>query len=95
VIAGHDRRTRCFEERIGAWFGGEGRRRVTDRAYLRQMNMALALAYSRWLELAEDDAAAETMATWLDEVERRAVARAAGARAEAIRQARDWFDACR
>jgi hypothetical protein len=94
VTPGHDRRTRCFEERIAGWFGGEGRRRVADRVYLRQMNMALALAYSKWVELAGDDEAAERMSEWLLEVERRAVARRASARVDAIRQARAWFDAC-
>jgi hypothetical protein len=94
VSAGHDRRTRCFEERIGGWFGGEGRRRVADRTYLRQMNMALALAYSKWVEFADDDEAAERMHEWLAEVEARAVARRASARVDAIRQARDWFEAC-
>jgi hypothetical protein len=94
VTAGHDRRTRCFEERIGGWFEGEGRRRVADRAYLRQMNMALALAYSRWIEFADADDAAERMGEWLADVEARAVARRASARAEAIRQARAWFDGC-
>ena len=47
--------TRCLERHI-QWFSGAGRERVEDRKYLRQMNMAVALAYSQWLELDEADA---------------------------------------
>ena len=65
---------------------------MPDRAYLRQMNMAIALAASRWNEFADD--AVARMRAWLAEVERRAVERNAAARVEAVRQARDWFDAC-
>ena len=42
------------------------------------MNMAVALAYSRWLELDEADAI-PAMRRWLDEVEARAVTRRASA----------------
>jgi hypothetical protein len=90
----HDELTRCFEARVAAWFGGVGRRRVGDRAYLRQMNMALALTVSRWLEEAEEPGAPARMRAWLDEVERRAVRRRADARAEAARLAREWFEEC-
>jgi hypothetical protein len=86
--------TRCFERHIGEWFGGAGRDQISDRRYLRQMNMALALAYSKWLEIAAEDDAIRQMRDWLAEVERRAVERRASARADAIRQARDWLDAC-
>jgi hypothetical protein len=58
------------------------------------MNMALALALSRWLEWAPDPDARARMRAWLDEVERRAVRRRAEARAEAVRLARTWFDEC-
>ena len=92
--ADHAGITRCFEERVGAWFAGEGRERVGDRRSLRQMNMALALALSRWLELAEEDDATAAMRAWLAEVERRAEVRGATARAESFAQARLWFDDC-
>ncbi len=85
--------TRCLEYHIGEWFSGVGRERVEDRKHLRQMNMAVALAYSRWLELDEADAI-PAMRRWLDEVEARAVTRRASARAEAIRQVRRWLDSC-
>jgi hypothetical protein len=94
VTGGHDALTACFEQQMAAWFGGGGRRQVSDRAQLRQMNMALALALSRWLELADREDAVPAMRNWLSDVERRAVARRAEARAEAIRQTRAWFDAC-
>jgi hypothetical protein len=58
------------------------------------MNMALALALSRWLEWASQPDAPARMRAWLDEVERRAVRRRAEARAEAVRLARAWLDGC-
>jgi hypothetical protein len=90
----HEELTRCLEAKAAAWFGGEGRRTVADRAYLRQMNMALALALSRWLEWDPEPDAPARMRTWLDEVERRAVRRGADARADAVRLARTWLDEC-
>ena len=86
--------TRCFSRKVGAWFEEEGRRQVSDPAYLRQMNMAVALAASKWNEFAEGDDAIPRMRDWLEEVERRAEIRNATARAEAIERVRDWFEAC-
>ena len=86
--------TRCFAARVAAWFEREGLENVPDRAHLRQMNMAIALAASRWYELAAEDDAVERMRAWLDEVRRRAVVRDARARVEAVERARAWFDAC-
>ena len=86
--------TACLERRVAGWFGGVGRRAVADRAFLRQMNMTVALALSRWLELAAEPDAEARMHAWLDEVERRAVRRRAEARAEAVRLARGWLDEC-
>jgi hypothetical protein len=86
--------TRCFAARVAAWFAGEGRAAVDDAAYLRQMNMAIALAASRWNEFAAEDDAVERMRVWLDEVRRRAVVRDARARVEAIDRATVWFNAC-
>jgi hypothetical protein len=79
---------------VAAWFAEEGRAAVDDPAYLRQMNMAIALAASRWNEFAAQDDAVERMRAWLDEVRRRAEVRGARARVEAVDRARDWFDAC-
>jgi hypothetical protein len=90
----HEELTRCFEAKAAAWFGGGGRRGVADRAALRQMNMALALALSRWLEWAPELDAPARLRSWLDEVERRAVRRGADARADAVRLARTWLDEC-
>jgi hypothetical protein len=87
--------TECFSARVAAWFAGEGRAEIEDRVYLRQMNMAIALAASRWNEFAEGENAVGRMGAWLDEVERRALVRNASARADAIRRARGWFEACR
>lgn len=84
----------CFAERVAAWFAREGRDQVGDPAYLRQMNMAIALAASRWNEFASEPDAVPRMHAWLDEVRRRAVSRNAQARVEAIDRARAWFDAC-
>jgi hypothetical protein len=56
--------------------------------------MAIALAASRWNEFAVGPDAEHRMNAWLDEVERRAIARRAEPRAEAIRLARDWFSDC-
>jgi hypothetical protein len=89
-----ERITRCLEARAAAWFGGEGRRAVADRVRLRQMNMAIALAVSRWLELPDAADARAGMRAWLDEVEGRAVRREAAARAEAFGLVREWLDAC-
>jgi len=86
--------TACFSQRVAAWFAGEGRASVADPVYLRQMNMAIALAASRWNEFAGDPEAAQRMRAWLDEVRRRAVERKAHARMEAIDLARAWFDGC-
>jgi hypothetical protein len=58
------------------------------------MNMTLALAASRWNELARGQEPVERMRVWLDEVRRRAVVRDARARIEAVDRARAWFDAC-
>jgi hypothetical protein len=86
--------TACFSQRVAAWFAGEGRASVADAVYLRQMNMAIALAASRWNEFAGHPDAIPRMRTWLVEVRRRAVERKADARVEAIDRARAWFDAC-
>lgn len=86
--------TRCFSRKVGSWFEKDGRREVSDPAYLRQMNMAVALAASRWNEFATEDDAIPRMRDWLEEVRRRAVVRNATARAEAIARAREWFEAC-
>lgn len=84
----------CFARRIAAWFGETGSSEVRDAVFLRQMNMAIALAASRWNEFAPLEGAPDRMHEWLDEVERRARARKAEARVEAIRRAREWFDEC-
>ena len=86
--------TRCLETQTSAWFGGEGRRAVDDRVRLRQMNMAIALAVSRWLELVEAGDALPRMHAWLDDVEERAVRRDAAARADAFRRVRAWLAGC-
>jgi hypothetical protein len=86
--------TACFSQRVGAWFAGEGRASVRDPVHLRQMNMAIALAASRWNEFASHPDAVPRMRAWLAEVRRRAVERNAHARVEAIDRARAWFDAC-
>ena len=86
--------TACFSQRVGAWFAGEGRASVADPVYLRQMNMAIALAASRWNEFAGDPDAVLHMRAWLVEVRRRGVERKAHARVDAIDRARAWFDAC-
>jgi hypothetical protein len=86
--------TRCLETQVSVWFGGEGSRDVADRVRLRQMNMAIALAVSRWLELAEGEDALPRMRAWLDDVEERAVRRDATARADAFRRVRAWLEGC-
>jgi len=86
--------TVCFSQRVAGWFAGEGRASVADAVYLRQMNMAIALAASRWNEFAGYPDAVPRMRAWLVEVRRRAVEREAHARVEAIDRARAWFDAC-
>jgi hypothetical protein len=93
-VSGLDEITRCLEAQAAAWFGGEGRRAVADRVQLRQANMAIALAVSRWLELAETEDAHARMRAWLDEVEERAVRRDAVARADAFRRVRAWLAGC-
>jgi hypothetical protein len=82
----------AFARRVGAWFEREGRETVPDRTYLRQMNMAIALAASRWNELAEEPDAPARMRAWLDEVERRARVRGALARVDAVARVRAWMD---
>lgn len=79
---------------MAAWFEREGRDQVADRARLRQMNMAVALAASRWNEFEPEPDAAERMRAWLDEVERRALVRGSAARAEAFALVRSWFEEC-
>jgi hypothetical protein len=82
----------AFAHRVGAWFAREGRETVSDRTYLRQMNMTIALAASRWNELAQEPDAPARMRAWLDEVERRARARDALARVDAVSRVRVWMD---
>ena len=86
--------TSCFARKVALWFEREGVEQVADAVRLRQMNMAIALAASRWNEFAAEEDGVGRMRAWLDEVERRALVRHADARAEAIRLARAWFDAC-
>ncbi|HEX5469834.1 MAG TPA: hypothetical protein VFW80_12385 [Gaiellaceae bacterium] len=86
--------TACFAAKVAAWFERAGREQVPDAVRLRQMNMAIALAASRWNEFEAETDAAARMEAWLDEVERRAIVRGANARAEAIRLARGWFEDC-
>ena len=86
--------TACFAKRVALWFEREGADQVADPIRLRQMNMAIALAASRWNEFASEPDAVVRMNEWLDEVERRAVVRGAEARAEAITLARRWFNDC-
>ena len=86
--------TACFARRVALWFERDGADRVADPVRLRQMNMAIALAASRWNEFAREEDAVPRMNAWLDEVERRAVVRGANARAEAIGLARTWFNDC-
>ncbi|MGH3037867.1 MAG: hypothetical protein ACRDLZ_00410 [Gaiellaceae bacterium] len=93
-MSSHDDLTDCFERKVGAWFAGEGRRTVADRKHLRQMNMALALAASRWLEMVEEGEPVERMHAWLGQIEERAERRRAAARIEAIQRARTWFNDC-
>jgi hypothetical protein len=84
----------CFARRVAAWFAEDGRREVADPVQLRQMNMAVALAASRWNEFATQADGVSRMRAWLDEVERRAVVRRARPRAAAISRARVWFEEC-
>ena len=86
--------TACFARKVALWFEREGMEQVADPVRLRQMNMAIALAASRWNEFAGEADSVERMNAWLDEVERRAVVRGADARAQAIRLARAWFADC-
>lgn len=86
--------TRCFAGKVADWFADDGRNEIADPVYLRQMNMAVALAASRWNEFAPEPDALGRMRGWLDEVERRALAREARARAEAFDRARRWFEEC-
>ena len=89
-----DALTTCFSARVATWFAEEGRAAIADPAYLRQMNMAIALSVSRWNELAAGPDPVGEMRAWLDEVRRRAVVREARARVEAVDRAREWFEAC-
>ncbi|HKO74906.1 MAG TPA: hypothetical protein VJU01_06300 [Gaiellaceae bacterium] len=86
--------TACFAKKVALWFEREGAERVADPVRLRQMNMAIALAASRWNEFAAEPDAVPRMNAWLDEVERRAVVRRADGRAAAVRLARGWFTDC-
>jgi hypothetical protein len=86
--------TRCFSRKVGFWFEEDGRREVSDPVYLRQMNMTVALAASRWNEFSAEDEAIPRMRAWLEDVRRRAVVRDATARADAVARAREWFEAC-
>jgi hypothetical protein len=86
--------TACFARKVALWFERGGVEQVADPVRLRQMNMAIALAASRWNEFAPEPEAVPRMNAWLDEVERRAVVRGAEARAEAVRLARGWFTDC-
>jgi hypothetical protein len=86
--------TECFARQVGRWFECEGVQQIPDRVRLRQMNMTIALAASRWNEFAPEPDAVDHMHAWLDDVERRAVLRGADARADAIRLSRAWFDDC-
>ena len=84
---------------FAAWFADEActphpAPRATDAvAYRRQMNMAVALAASKWMEfLAADPArASERLRAWLAETEARAERRGAEARAEAVRLVAGWL----
>jgi hypothetical protein len=67
---------------------------VQDRVRLRQMNMTLALAASRWNEFAESGEPERYMRAWLEDGVRRARERRADARAEAFELAHEWFDRC-
>jgi hypothetical protein len=58
------------------------------------MNMTIALAASRWNELALRTEPVAEMIGWLDEVRRRAVIREARARVEGVDRAREWFETC-
>ena len=80
-----------FAKKVASWFERDGAAQVQDPARLRQMNMAIALAASKWNELEPEPDGEARMDAWLDEVERRATVRGADARAEAIRLARTWF----
>jgi hypothetical protein len=86
--------TSCLGARVGAWFEQEGRREISDPTHLRQMNMTIALAASRWNELARRDDAVLLMRGWLAEIERRAQERNARARVEGIRRVREWLEDC-
>jgi hypothetical protein len=79
--------TACFARKVALWFERGGVERVADPVWLRQMNMAIALAASRWNEFAVGPDAEQRMNAWLDEVERRAGVRGAEARA-AIKNAK-------
>ena len=61
--------TACFAKKVALWFERGGVEQVADPVRLRQMNMAIALAASRWNEFAGDDDAVGRMNAWLDEVE--------------------------
>lgn len=84
----------CFAGKVALWFESEGRRQVSDPVRLRQMNMTVALAASRWNELEGEDGGVKRMLAWLAEVERRALVRGATARVDAVRLARSWLEEC-
>jgi hypothetical protein len=85
----------AFERELGRWFSHEALEPHPDPlgadpvTYRRQMNMALALAASKWLELGRDE---PRMRAWIARTEARAEARRAAARAEAMRLAARWLD---
>lgn len=83
-----------LEQELGRWFAGAalephpaplGTDAVT---YRRQMNMAIALAASKWLELGRDE---QRMRAWIAATAARAESRGAAARAEAMRLVADWL----
>lgn len=94
---------RCFADKLAAWFAGEActphpaPRGGTDPVtYRRQMNMAIALAASKWMEFRAEDAveAPARLHGWLGETAARAERRGAAARLEAVRLVAAWLDEC-
>jgi hypothetical protein len=56
--------TACFARKVALWFERDGAEQVADPVRLRQMNMAIALAASRWNEFSlEPDAEPRMNAT--------------------------------
>lgn len=90
---------RRFEEELARWFSRDALEPHPSPigadaiAYRRQMNMALALAASKWMEFeADEPATAELrMQEWLGATAARAQARKAAARAEAMRIVSAWL----